>query len=123
MNLLSFKAGTHSSGAKREGKWRFKLHLAGLLTPGGAVGAVSKDLDQPRWEEILMIAAGPLANLLIGVPAIYAVLHDDWPHYQQSWELIAFTASFCVIAAVLNLVPLYVRRGGHTLTERASCRL
>jgi hypothetical protein len=113
MSLLSFKAGPFQ-WAKREGKWNFKLHLAGLLTPGGAVGAVSNNPDQPRWEEILMIAAGPLANLLIGIPAIYAVLHDDWPHYQQTWELAAFTASFCIIAAILNLFPFMSEEGGYS---------
>jgi Zn-dependent protease len=113
MKLLSFKAGPFQ-WMKREGKWQFKLYMGGLLTPGGAVGAVSNDPKQPRWEEILMIAAGPLANLLIGIPAIYAVLHDDWPHYQQTWELVAFTASFCVIAAVLNLFPFLSEDGGYS---------
>lgn len=113
MSLLSFKAGPFQ-WVKREGKWTFKLHMAGLLTPGGAVGAVSKDPDQPRWEEILMIAAGPLANLLIGVPAVYAVLHDDWPHYQQTWELVAFTGSFCLIAAILNFFPFMSEEGSYS---------
>jgi hypothetical protein len=113
MSLLSFKAGPFQ-WAKREGKWKFKLHLAGLLTAGGAVGAVSSNPDQPRWEDILMIAAGPLANLIIGVPALYAVLHDDWPHYQQTWELFAFTASFCIIAAILNLFPFMSKEGGYS---------
>jgi hypothetical protein len=113
MNLLSFKAGPFQ-WVKREGKWTFKLHLGGLLTPGGAVSAVSKDPSQPRWEEILMIAAGPLMNLLFGIPALYAVLRDDWPHYQQTWELVAFTASFCVIAAILNLVPFLSDEGAYS---------
>ncbi len=110
MGLVSFKAGPFQ-WAKAEGKWKFKFHTAGLLTAGGAVSAVPTNSDQPRWQEILMIFAGPLANLMIGGPAIWAVLHDRWTSYQHSWEFVAFTGSFCFIAAVLNLFP-FMSEGG-----------
>jgi tetratricopeptide (TPR) repeat protein len=110
MGLVSFKAGPFQ-WAKREGKWKFKFHPAGLLTAGGAVGAVPTNPEQPRWEEMLMIFAGPLANLMIGGPAIWAVLHDRWATYQHSWEFVAFTGSFCLIAALLNLFPFMSEEG------------
>lgn len=110
MGLVSFKAGPFQ-WAKREGKWKFKFQPSGLLTAGGAVGAVPTNPEQPRWEEILMIFAGPLANLMIGGPAIWAVFHDRWTSYQHSWEFVAFTGSFCLIAALLNMFPFMSEEG------------
>lgn len=113
MGLVSFKAGPFQ-WAKREGKWKFRFHAAGLLTPGGAVGAIPTNPDQPAWEEILVIAAGPAANLLLGIPAIWAVMHDSWASYQHTWEFIAFTGSFSLIAAVLNLFPFMSEDGAYS---------
>lgn len=113
MGLLSFKAGPFQ-WRRKEGKWSFKFVPAGFLTPAGAVGAVSTVLDPPRWEELVVIASGPAANLLIGIPAIYAVLHDRWSSFQFSWELVAFVGSFCVIAGVLNLFPFMSEDGAYS---------
>jgi hypothetical protein len=112
MSLVSFSVGPFR-WTKLEGKWRLKLQPAGLLRPGGGVGAVSSDLSQPRWNKLLTIASGPLVSLLIGIPAIYAVVHDDWAHYRQTWELVAFTGSFCVIAALLDILPFVSDEEGH----------
>jgi Zn-dependent protease len=113
MGLLSFKAGPFQ-WVRRQGKWKFKFHPAGLLTPGGAVGAVPTHPEQPRWEETLVILAGPAANLILGLAGIYAVLHDRWDSYQQSWEFVAFTGSFCLVAAVLNLFPFMSEDGAYS---------
>jgi hypothetical protein len=113
MGLLNFRAGPLHA-VKREGKWKFKFHAAGLISPGGSVGAIPTRPDPPRWEEIVMIAAGPSANLLIGAAAIWAVLHDRWASYPQTWELIAYTGAFCLIAATLNLIPFLSEDGGYS---------
>ncbi len=113
MGLLSFRAGPFHA-VKREGKWKFKFNLAGLITPGGSVGAVPTHPAQPRWEEIVMIVAGPCANLLVGTAAVWAVVHDRWASYPQTWELAAYTGAFCLIAAVLNLIPFLSEDGGYS---------
>jgi Zn-dependent protease len=113
MGFLSFRVGPFHA-VKREGKWKFKFHAAGIVTPGGSVGAVPTRPDQPRWEEIVMIAAGPCANLFIGTAAVWAVVHDRWGSYPQTWELIAYTGAFCLIAAVLNLFPFLSEDGGYS---------
>jgi Peptidase family M50 len=113
MKLLSFKAGPFQ-WARREGKWAFKFHAAGLITPGGSISAAPTRPDQPAWEFILMIAAGPGANLLIGAAAVWAVIHDRWGTYQQTWEFIAYTGAFCLIGAVLNLIPFLSEEGSYS---------
>jgi hypothetical protein len=113
MGFLSFCAGPLHA-IKREGKWTFKFHPAGLIGSGGSVGAVPTRRDPPRWEEIVMIAAGPAANLLVGTAAIWAVLNDRWASYSQTWELVAYTGAFCLIAAILNLFPFLSEDGGYS---------
>ena len=110
MRLLAFKAGPFQ-WTRREEKWSFTFHPAGLVTVGAAAGAVPANPNQTRWEELLVLAAGPAANLLFGLPALWAVLHDRWASYQHTWEFIAFTGSFSIIAAIVNLVPLKAEDG------------
>jgi hypothetical protein len=113
MKLHSFKAGPFQ-WASREGNWAFKFNAAGLVTPGGSISASPTRPDQAAWEFILMIAAGPGANLLIGAAATWAVLHDRWGTYQQSWEFVAYTGAFCLIGAVLNLIPFLSEEGSYS---------
>ena len=90
MKLRSFKAGPFQ-WTSREGNWNFRFHAAGLVTPGGSISVAPSAAGQAAWEFILMIAAGPCANLLIGAAATWAVLHNRWGAYQQTWELVAYT--------------------------------
>ena len=113
MKLLSFRAGPFQ-WASREGNWAFKFDAAALIAPGGSISAAPTRPKQPAWEYILMIGAGPGANLLFGAAAIWAVIHDRWGTYQQSWEFIAYTGAFCLIGAVLNLIPFRSREGGYS---------
>jgi Zn-dependent protease len=113
MGLLSFRAGPFHA-VRREGRWHFKFDAAGLIAPGSSVVAVPTNPAQPRWEEIVMIAAGPAANLLVGSAAIWAVLHDTWASYQQTWEIVAYTGTFCLISAAVNLIPFLCEDGGYS---------
>jgi len=45
---------------------------------------------------------------------LWAVTQANWPFYQQTWRLVAFTASFCLIAAVTNLLPFMTEDGGYS---------
>lgn len=113
MRLLSFKVGPfHWVNCGK--RWSFSFHPAGLYTPGGSVGAIPTHPDQPRWEELVMLAAGPAANLLFGSAALWAILHDRWASYQSNWELIAYIGAFCLLAAVLNLIPFRSEDGGYS---------
>ena len=111
--LLSFNAGP-LQWRKREGGWKFKFDAEGFYNVGTAVRLAPSDADQPLTQDLWVIAAGPLANLLCGSLALWAVLHAGWPMYQEMWRLLAFTASFCFIAAVTNLLPFMTEDGGYS---------
>ncbi|HWG18617.1 MAG TPA: M50 family metallopeptidase [Acidobacteriaceae bacterium] len=113
MRLLSFNAGP-LRWRKREGKWSFRLDLEGLFNLGGAVRVVPTDTKQPRGQDLLMIAAGPFANIVTGAFFLVAVLYSTWPHYDVTWRLVALTASFSFIAAITNLFPVMTQDGGYS---------
>jgi membrane-associated protease RseP (regulator of RpoE activity) len=111
--LLSFNAGP-LQWRKREGRWKFKFDAEGFYNVGTAVRLAPSDAEQPLTRDFWVIAAGPLANLFCGSLALWVVLHGDWPLYQMTWRLLAFTASFCFIAAATNLLPFMTEDGGYS---------
>jgi Zn-dependent protease len=113
MKLLSFNAGPFQ-WRKREGKWKFKFVLSGFDNLGGAVCVVPTDAKQPRVHDLWMIAAGPLSNIFFGSLALFFVLRVDWPFYEQTWRLVAYTASFSFIAAFTNMLPFMTEDGGYS---------
>ena len=113
MKLLSFNAGPFQ-WRKREGKWKFKFVPSGFDNLGGAVCVVPTDAKQPRVHDLWMIAAGPLSNILFGSVALYLLLCAHWPYYEQTWRLVAYTASFSFIAAVTNMLPFMTEDGGYS---------
>ncbi len=111
--LLSFNAGP-LQWRKREGVWKFKFDAEGFYNVGTAIRLAPADPNQPRAHDLWVIAAGPLANLFWGSLALWAVTQASWPFYQQTWRLVAFTASFCFIAAATNLLPFMTEDGGYS---------
>jgi len=113
MKLLSFNVGP-LHWRKRERRWSFEFHGAGLITLGGAVGVAPTNQRQPRWQDISMIAAGPFANIFFGLVALWAALQAKETFHPRTWEFLALTASFCLIAAVFNLFPFQAERGSYS---------
>ena len=113
MKLLGFNAGP-MQWQKREGRWKFKFVPAGFINLGGAVRVVPTDAKQPRMHDLWMIAAGPLSNIFFGSIALYLLLCVHWPYYEQTWRLVAYTASFCYIAGITNLLPFMTEDGNYS---------
>jgi len=113
MKLLGFNAGP-MQWQKREGRWKFKFVPAGFINLGGAVRVVPTDAKQPRAHDLWMIAAGPLSNIFFGSVALYLLLCVHWPYYEQTWRLVAYTASFCYIAGITNLLPFMTEDGNYS---------
>lgn len=113
MRLLSFNAGP-LRWQKRDGKWKFKLDPEGFFNLGGAVRVVPTNPAQPPLHDLCMIAAGPLANVVFGLLFLFAVLYARLPWYNQTWKLVALTASFSFIAAIANLFPFRTESGGYS---------
>jgi Zn-dependent protease len=113
MKLLGFNAGP-MQWQKRDGRWKFKFVPAGFINLGGAVRVVPTDAKQPRVHDLWMIAAGPLSNIFFGSVALYLLLYANWPYYEQTWRLVAYTASFCYIAGITNLLPFMTEDGSYS---------
>jgi Zn-dependent protease len=113
MKLLGFNAGP-MQWQKRDGRWKFKFVPAGFINLGGAVRVVPTDAKQPRVHDLWMIAAGPLSNIFFGSVALYLLLCGNWPYYEQTWRLVAYTASFCYIAGITNLLPFMTEDGSYS---------
>jgi tetratricopeptide (TPR) repeat protein len=115
MQIRGFAAGPLQWRA-RSGRWQFTFRWTGLLS---AEGATMFDLNDPalvKGKAIAMVAAGPLANLLLGAAATWAVLHAMHAPWEQAWVLLAFVSTFSLIAFVVNLIPA---RTSQTYTDGA----
>ncbi len=90
----------------REGRWVFQFLPAKLLSGGGATGVVPTDPQHSRWNEIGMIAAGPLASLSTGLIALGVMLSSKGKPYEQYWEFFALMATFGLVSFAVNLIPI-----------------
>lgn len=91
----------------RDGKWQFRFSPAALLGGmPGAVGCVPASMEEFRWRQIGVCAAGPLASLLLGVVAFGMALEAKgmpWEHY---WRLFSYLSTFGILGFLVNLIPL-----------------
>jgi len=111
MRLLGFNVGPFQ-WLKRDGRWRFQFKASGIL--GGAVHVVPTNPDQPRWQDICMIAAGPLTNICTGPIFLWAALHAQGTRYQPVWFFFALMASFAFLVAAFNLLPFRTATGSYS---------
>src|ERR1035437_2764993 len=113
MKVLSI-AGGPFRWKKVNGKWGFKFTRARLLNFNGAVGIVPTHPDQPRWQDICMVAGGPSANICVGLLAGWAASRAQGTFYQPAWEDLTMTSSICLAAACCNLVPFLTTEGSYS---------
>jgi Zn-dependent protease len=87
-----------------DGRWKFKFHPTKFLA-GGAAGIVPSSANQSRWAEVCMVAAGPLANLLTGLLALFALLAVAGSPYEKAWYFLASFSILSLVLFVVNLIP------------------
>lgn len=87
------------------GKWRLQIQLAKLFNFGGATGLVPTNPKQPRSAYIAMIAAGPLASLMVGCVAFLLAHEVAGTEIEWAWEFFALVSTFGFVAFVANLIP------------------
>ena len=88
----------------RDGKWRFQFTLKRLF--GGLTGLVPTDPNQSQMREIVMVAAGPVMELLFGLAALQLLLTAHGRPYEPTWGLLAVIVTIAIIGFVGNLIPV-----------------
>lgn len=112
MKLLGFRAGP-LHWQLRQGKWEFEFQRKGIAFAGGGVRVVPTDLRQPRWQELCMIAAGPLANVWLGL-LITGLLFVPGALPRSGWEFFTMTSTLSLVAAMTNLLPFRTKEGAYS---------
>lgn len=115
MRLRGFAAGP-LQWRVLSGRWEFKFRWSGLLS---AEGATRFDLNDPALKKrsaIVMIAAGPIANLFLGAAATWFVRNAVDAPWERASMLLAFISTFSLIAFIVNLIPA---RSGQNYTDGA----
>lgn len=90
----------------RDGKWRFQFTLTKLFAGGGATALVPTDPNQSQGQEVVMIAAGPVTELLFGLAALGFLLSARGRPYEPIWGLLAVIVTISIIGFVGNLIPV-----------------
>jgi hypothetical protein len=88
------------------GKWEFRFQLSGLLLGKGATGMAPTTLKNIRGRNVFMIAAGPVASLVLAGFAVLATLTAKGQPWESYWEIFALTATFSGMGFVVNLIPV-----------------
>jgi hypothetical protein len=91
-----------------EGHWKFKFDAAGFLSLGGATGVVPSSAQQPRWQQLTMIAAGPATNFYMGIlSGALALAFTNRPDlYSVYIYPLALFAILNFVDCFTNLIPL-----------------
>jgi Zn-dependent protease len=89
----------------RQGRWKFEFVATRILSAQGGAGVVPSSPAQNRWDEICMIAAGPMVNLFTGVLAMCAALAAKGQPWEQYWRFLALIATISFITFAGNLIP------------------
>jgi hypothetical protein len=96
-----------------DGRWKFNFNPAGFLTIGGATGVVPTSAEQPPWQQLAMIAAGPATNFYVGIlSGAFAIAltksADGVPSYVYPLALFAIIN---FVDCFTNLIPLRTATG------------
>jgi hypothetical protein len=88
------------------GNWKFKFLLTKAFLGGGAAGLVPSDPRQSGADEMLMIAAGPLASLYLGMSMFGATFLVQGTRFEGWWEFLSLASTFGFLSFVANLIPV-----------------
>lgn len=105
MKLRSFLVGPFQWTIS-QGRWKFQFTPQKILAAGGAVGLVPTNPRQSQWNDICMIAGGPMASLLTGLVAAGLALTAPGRSYEHAWGFFALLSTIGVVECIVNLLPL-----------------
>jgi len=88
-----------------DGRWLFEFRAMDLVSFLGAAAVVPADMRNFRRRKLLQVAAGPLASLLTGALAVFAILHAPGHGWAGGWRVLAYFATISLVVAFLNFIP------------------
>lgn len=107
--LLRMKVVTFVVGPFRwwmeDGRWLFEFRALDIVSFLGAAAVVPTSMENFRRRKLLQVAAGPVASLITGLLAVYAILHAPGHAWAFDWRVLAYFATISLIVAFLNFVP------------------
>jgi hypothetical protein len=94
----------------REGRWAFKFNRKELFAASGATGMAPTSPRPELVDRILLVAGGPLANLLAALLAFGIAIPGGDGNTGQWRGIVALFAVFSLIGFAFNLIPMPSRR-------------
>ena len=104
MKLRAFVAGPFQWRI-HDGKWEFQFNPMGILAAEGATGVVPATADFPRRNFLCMVAAGPFANFLTGIIALWIAFAAASDSPLQAGGLLALFGAWSLALGAMNLLP------------------
>jgi len=91
--------------SKRRHGYSFRVRWNQLLETGGYMSSVPTLTDHGRLQQILVVAAGPLASLAWGLLASAVFVSLPGTRWSGYWESVAINAVVAFTTVLISLVP------------------
>ena len=88
-----------------DGRWLFEFRALDIISFLGGAAVVPADMENFRRRKFAQVAAGPVASLLTGALAVFAILHAPDHAWAPAWRVLAYFATISLIVAFLNFIP------------------
>ncbi len=88
-----------------DGRWLFEFRALDIVSFLGAAGVVPAEMTNFRRRKLVQVAAGPVASLLTGALAVFAILHAPGHAWAGGWRVLAYFATISLVVAFLNFIP------------------
>ncbi len=90
----------------QQGRWQFRFSPNQILSAGGAVGTVPVTMEEFRWRQLLVCAAGPAASGGLAAFGFVVTLNLPGTPWESYWLLCSYVATYSLLGFVVNLIPM-----------------
>ena len=88
------------------GDWRFGFDPSKILMGGGYLQSVPGSTKDLRLNWILIVIAGPMASLFVGLIGFLALINIAGTAYASYWYIAVYVSAICGSDFVANMMPL-----------------
>lgn len=88
------------------GDWRFGFDPSKILMGGGYLQSVPGSTKDLRLNWILIVIAGPMASLFVGLIGFLVLINMVGTAYANYWYVAVYVAAICGSDFVANMLPL-----------------